>query len=119
MKAKKALLLFEVALVVLLVAIISVFLFRGYRIFIEANQRSRQYLHSSLLLEEKLWALEVDPSGLEPGHGLFSAGRGSWSLELAPLDQANLAQVRLGVAGPRPTDRLFLDRVFYLNLEEE
>jgi len=56
-KTKKAILLLEVALVVLITAVISVFLFRGYNVFINAQRKSSAYLELTLESEKQLWEL--------------------------------------------------------------
>lgn len=62
-KQKKAILLLEVALVVLITSIISVFLFRGYRIFIDAQKKSSGYLQLALESEKAFWELEAGITG--------------------------------------------------------
>jgi len=59
MKYKGGVLLFEVAFVMLLVSIISLFLFRGYSTFIKAGRKNSNCLKLILIAEEKIWDLEL------------------------------------------------------------
>ncbi len=59
MKSKKGALLFEVMLVVLLVSLASVYMFRGYSIFLKAGRRSLDYLKLILLSEKVIWDLQL------------------------------------------------------------
>lgn len=86
MKYKKGMLLFEVAFVVLLMSVISLFLFRGFAVFLKAGRKSGEYLKLSSLLEEKIWELEKlsANAGLSPENieltGEFEQVPFKWSL---------------------------------------
>ncbi|MCP4651947.1 MAG: hypothetical protein GY858_00985 [Candidatus Omnitrophica bacterium] len=65
---KKAILLFETALVVLLVAIISVFLVRSCSIFLKSQKKSKNYMQAALLIEKKFFQMQRnrgDNKGIE------------------------------------------------------
>ena len=50
----------EVVIVVLLVSIASLFLFRGYSVFLRASGASSDYLRLQLFLEEKAFHLKAE-----------------------------------------------------------
>lgn len=50
----------EVVIVILLVSIASLFLFRGYSVFLRASGASSDYLRLQLFLEEKVFHLKAE-----------------------------------------------------------
>lgn len=92
MKVKKSFLLLEVSLVVLVVSIISVFIFRGFANFKKAAQQSSAYQKLILLSEQKIWDLKssdfFDLSVSERViSGNFPDSRYSWEIESSSLEE--------------------------------
>lgn len=118
-KNKNASLLFEVSLAVLLVSIISVFLFRGYTIFSRAGKKSRDYLKLVTLSEEKFWDLQVQEKKnlLTPDmqkQGNFP-GFDSWSISLE--DEELPESLKGMIITVTLQDNIALDTRGYFNFE--
>ena len=123
MKSKKAVLLFEVALVILLVSIASLFLFRSYALFLKVGRKSSNYLKLILLAEEKIYDLQIkeksgDLSLDMKEEGTFPLPSFSWSLELndTVYDDLKIADVKVSSTGRRG---ISLDTVIYLTHSKE
>ncbi|UCC95463.1 MAG: hypothetical protein JSW40_01615 [Candidatus Omnitrophota bacterium] len=94
MRQRKTVLLFEVALVVLIVSIASLFLFRGYAIFLKVGKKSLDYLKLIVRTEEKMWDLHAKERNGEitadmDTEGEFDAQLG-WHLSLEDVEDSNL-----------------------------
>jgi hypothetical protein len=116
---RKGFLLFEVALVVLLVALISGMLFRGYAVFLKASKRNLRYLKLVELSDEKLLDLQLQDLTSEiETQGKFAVPGYSWHLVIGEAVTADVRRCRLTVDY---TDRqkLSFDRIVYLTISEE
>ncbi|MBU1122203.1 MAG: hypothetical protein ABIH71_05215 [Candidatus Omnitrophota bacterium] len=124
MKSNKGILLFEVAFVVLLVSIISLFLFRGFGVFLKAGRKSLDYLKLSSLVEEKFWDLEM----IEAKDGFLSkdvASRGEferipfkWNMNLVTVDDSSLNKCILKIER-QGNRKLSLDAIIFVSVKEE
>lgn len=121
MKAKNGILLFEVAFVVLLVSIISLFLFRGYGLFLKTGRKSLDYLKLTLLGEEKAWDLQREEKKKTPWADIEMSGRFgeegfSWNLQTEDAGYANLKKGILSV-NVQEQRKTSWDMVFFLKFE--
>ena len=107
-KPRKALMLMEVALVVLITAVIALFLFRGYRVFIDAHRKSTEYLQLAAASDKQLWELKAGNTANK-------------DIETAACDFPGLKRVILRVYPQGNADRggLYLDTVFFAPVEEQ
>lgn len=121
MRGKKGVLLFEVAFVVLLVSIISLFLFRGYGLFLKTGKKSLDYLKLMLISEEKAWDLQREekkkplPEDIEMS-GSFRDGGFNWSLQTEDFGYGNLKKGVLSV-NYQDQRKTSLDMVIFLKFE--
>ena len=121
MKSQRGVLLFEVAFVVLLVSVISLFLFRGYGIFSKAGRKSLAYIRLVLLSQEKAWDFELLEKKGEitlrtQTSGDFEAPF-SWQMKLEDTGRDNFKKGTLKISSSARGD--YLDTVMYLNTEYE
>jgi len=123
MKLKKGILLFEVVFVVLVVSVISLFLFRSYGTFSKAARKNLDYFKLMALSEEKLWDLKAKeqadgklPLSMEKD-GSFEACPFNWHLEIEDAGYGNLKKTTLSISR---LDRQasVLDSVVFLDFEE-
>lgn len=120
MKRRKGILLFEVVFVMLMVSVISVFLFRGYGLFLKTSRKSNEYVRLILLSEEKLWELHMKESNDEINKDLRKTGECSltgfsWNLTLDDTD----SQLKKCTVVVGHNDRIRLDTVVYLRAKKE
>lgn len=120
MRFRKGILLFEVTLVALLVAIISVFLFRGYHIFLKSGRKSMDYLRMVLLSDEKMWDLQgkekIGNSSLyTEREGDYDSLPYYWHLDRE--DRENNANLTRGIlkVSSRGKRELSFDTIMYFN----
>ncbi|MFH1771789.1 MAG: hypothetical protein ABH872_03140 [Candidatus Omnitrophota bacterium] len=116
MKNKKSVLLFEVAIVVLLVSLASLFLFRGYGVFIKTGRKSLVYLKLISLAEEKIWDLKLkNCSGVKlseiAASGEFDGGF-SWRIDFTDTDFENIKETRVTVRNIK--NNISFDSVLFL-----
>jgi hypothetical protein len=123
MKVKKGILLFEVAFVVLLVSIISLFLFRGYSVFLKAGRKSLDYLKLIMLSEAKIWDLQMEEKSSElvidmEKQGDFKTPFFSWQLgiEEAGYEEVKKTVLKVTYENKRKTS---LDIVNFFTFQEE
>ena len=121
LKSKKAILLLEVVFVTLLVSIISLFLFRGYSLFIKAEKKGMNYLRLLLLGQEKIWDLQVKEKRFEISdsmekEGSFTLPLFKWNLNLEDTYFSNLKKCTLKIKSEKDKQKP-LDLVIYLNAE--
>lgn len=116
-KANKGILLFEVAFVVLLVSVISMFIFRAYGVFAKTGKKSSDYLRLILLSEEKVWDLELEENNKEAKEGMQTQGRFddsfSWQVNLEDTNYDNLKKAILTVSSDKR--KYSLDTFIYLS----
>ena len=121
MRSKKAILLFEILLVVTLVSIASVFLFRGYGTFIKMGRKSLDYLRLIIFCEEKMWDLELAERNGEAFNEIASEGdfgqEFRWELTLGDTGYEKLKESTVKIS--RPRRRTFYDCFIYLKEEQE
>ncbi|UCD15543.1 MAG: hypothetical protein JSV34_00390 [Candidatus Omnitrophota bacterium] len=121
---RKGILLFEVAFVVLLVSIISLFLFRGFGVFLKAARKGCDYLKLSELSEAKIWDLQMVEEStkfLPPDtqrQGDFEQMPFSWRLELLDSGYPNLNKGVMKVNYEEKT-KLSFDTVVFFKVEEQ
>jgi len=100
MRRKNALVLFEVMLSVLVLVVLSTYVFRGYGRFTAAVKKSARYMELLPIAEERLWQLsrqesarqlrsDTDRYGLTPGDGH------AWALDIEESGTRALCQLRL------------------------
>ncbi len=130
MRFKKGIVLFEVAFVVLLVSIISLFLFKGYSLFIKAGRKSLDYLNLVLLCEEKNWDLEIKERNNKINEELekegdFDTPSYNWQLNLenimySGLEDSENSNLKKGILKVNHIDkrRVSLDMTLYLWTKE-
>jgi len=121
MKRKKGLLLFEVAVVVLLVSVASLFLYRALGLFIKATKRSVGYFKLASFCEQKLWEIQVEEAaqgitGEIAGEGRFDSDF-SWVIGVREADEEDV--LRLSVIAEHEADNEYLDVLFYVLRPEE
>jgi len=123
MRLKKGILLFEVVFVVLVVAIISLFLFRSYGTFSKAARKNLDFFKLMALTEEKLWDLQAQeavdgklPLDMEKSAS-FESCPFSWYLELEDAGYAGLKQARVSISRNN-RQAAALDTVLFLGFEE-
>jgi len=121
MKKNKAILLIEVMLVVLVVSIASLFLFRGYGIFLKTGRKSLDYLKLALSSEKIMWDLQLKESNEEINEDMQKQGDldsgFSWNIELEDTDYEILKKIVLQIV---PENRkAFLDTTIYLTTKKE
>lgn len=120
---RRGVLLFEVALVVLLVSIISMFLFRGYHVFLKSGRKSMDYLRMVLLSDQKMCQLQnkeksKDPSLYIERDGDFDYPSYSWHLDMEDMEEnSNLTRgiLKVNYRGKRESS---FDTIIYLNKAE-
>ncbi len=107
-KPHKAILLLEVAIVILVTTVIALFLFRGYGIFIHAQKKSSGYLQLSLESERQLWQLR---SGVTDNAVIV----------VSATEFNGLKQVVLKTYFPQDRDHqgVYFDTVTFMPLEEK
>ena len=121
---RKASVLFEVALAAMLVAVISVFVFRGYSVFSRAEKRSLEYLRLVSLAEEKFWQLRVKEKSGDlrldiPVSGKFGDSPYFWDLAIEDGLARNLKKIALTVTKKGKKSLSFdLIGYFYFSGEE-
>ncbi|MFH1768775.1 MAG: hypothetical protein ABH858_06420 [Candidatus Omnitrophota bacterium] len=119
--SKKAVLLFEVACVVLLLSIMSFFLFRGYSLFMKAGRRSGEYLELALLSEEKICDFQIKEKNQqapdEELEGNFAGRPYAWTVSFEDSDYPALKRVFLKVS--KEGRKEYLDTVSYFIFEAE
>lgn len=110
---------------VLLTAIISLYLFRGYATFIRAEKKAGDYLRLAIFAEQKIWDMEVNPGDYSSDDGGKKQGQDddfSWSLDLQDVENdeqrvnpdfsgLQRAVLRLGA---KKRKNISLDMVVYL-----
>ena len=121
LKLKKSVALFEVAIVVLLVSLASVFLFRGYGVFIKVGKRNTDYIHLALLTDEKFWELQLQEKNREPiadleGQGTFNSVF-SWKFSFEDSEFSDLKKGRLTTHYEERKESL--DTIMYFFIEGE
>lgn len=118
---KKGILLFEVAFVVLLVSVISLFMFRGYGLFIKTAKKSMNYLKLALVSERQIWELQEQEANNEITNNMETSGDidsdFSWGLVLEDTGYDNFKQGTLRVESVKAGESL--DTIIYLNMAEE
>jgi len=111
----KSILLVEVVVVLLLVSIASLFLFRGYSMFLKASTVSGNYLHLLLFLEEKYFKLNAGRASQEIEARFFSRDevydKYRWGLTLEDTAYPGLKQGVLKAGFTK--SRQVLDTVVY------
>lgn len=123
MKIKKAVLLFEAVFTVLIVSIISLFLFRGYSIFLKAAKKNMGYLKAMELCEEKIWdfqAIERSEGELSLNmekQGDFKSLPFGWSLEIEDTDYEGLKKTTVEVKRKDRPAAAF-SGIFFLKFKE-
>lgn len=113
---KKTIVLFEVILVVALILLISLFLLRGYSLFMKTGRRNLDYIKLVMLSEERLWELQME----EQKEGVLAdlERRGSidpsfiWQVESEDTDYEGLRRIILNV-GYEGEKKGCLDTVLY------
>ncbi len=120
MKPKRGILLFEVMLAVILISLASLFLFRGYSIFIKAARKGTDYLQLILLCEKKVWDLSLEEKDNQITNTTQTEGsldsRYKWIMRLEDTGYEKLKQ-----ANRRITDEVkneSFDTVMYLISQE-
>lgn len=123
MKKIKAVLLLEVAFVVLLVSIMSVFMFRAFSVFIRAQRRCYSYLQNVSYVEQKMCDLQLQSAQGEftleiEKEGVFGETPFNWQLTLDDAGFESLSKCTLLVSylHNRP---VMLDAISYFSLEAE
>ncbi|MFH1504735.1 MAG: hypothetical protein ABIH08_05060 [Candidatus Omnitrophota bacterium] len=119
---KKGILLFEVVFVVLIVSIISLFLFRGYGIFSKAARRNLDCLKLMMLSEEKIWDLQAiekadgELSSNMERQGDFELSPFSWNLA---IEESGYGRLKRGTVEIKRNDKQApaFETVFFLNFE--
>ena len=110
---KRGALLFEVALAVFLVSIISLFLFRGYSVFTKAAKKKETYLKLVSLSQEKFCDLQIKEKSAELSEDIERQGSldsYQWQLDLA--DEGKITVIL--------SDReASLDTIAFFNFQEE
>jgi hypothetical protein len=118
---KKGVLLFEIVFAILLVSIISLFLFRGYSIFIKSGRRGLDYLRLVITSEEKIWDLELKEKNDEIVSDMQFEGDidsdFNWQLSLEDTEYDNFKKGFLKIDYTKR--KISLDTVIYLNTEIE
>ncbi len=120
---KRAIALFEVSFVVLLVSIISVFIFRGYRIFIKTSKKSSDYLNLIRFSEDKFWDLQMQQAreGFSEDDidtsGISDDGRYEWNLDLNSSESSNITALHLQTSSRKPGSKTVFDSILYLEVE--
>lgn len=119
---KKALFLFEVAFVVLIVSVLSLFIIRGYGIFIKVAKKSFDYTNILYFIDNKICQLSIQEEKGEISEdlekeGVFGDSR-AWSLEMQDTDYQGLTRVRLNILQGNKSQSNF-DLVVYLNKKEQ
>ena len=99
---RKAVVLFEVALAVLIVSLISLFLFRGYHLFLKTGRRSLDYLKMTLLTEEVVWGLHDKQAQNEltdevAGQGVCSDDGYVWQVATEETEYEGLTKISIAI----------------------
>lgn len=97
----KGFLLFEVAFVALLISLASVFLFRGYGVFLRIGAKSADYLKLITLAEKKIFDLEIEEKKAPLSPDIETSGsfdsEYSWQLAAEDSEYDNFKKARLTV----------------------
>ena len=121
MKSKKAILLFEILIVVTLVSIASVFLFRGYGTFVKMGRKSLDYLRLILFCEEKMWDLEMAERAGQDFSEIQEEGdfgpQFRWDLNISDTEYEKLKKGTVKIS--RPKRKTYYDAIIYLNQSQE
>jgi hypothetical protein len=118
MRFKKSVLLFEVAIVVLLVTLSTLFLFRGYGIFLKVGRKSLDYIALVFYSEQKLCdiqLIEETAGGVSPDimekEGDFDSSF-SWNMHFEEIGFSQLQKCVLETRYAKRNESL--DMIYYL-----
>ena len=120
---KKSIALFEVAFVALVVSMLSIFIFRGYRIFIKTSRKSSDYLNLICLSEKKFSDLQLKDykgelsQGAIDTSGDFADTDYGWNLEINLDNTANITVFGLKAARQKGFTKTAFDSMLYLEVE--
>lgn len=103
-KNKPAFLLFEIMIVMILVALVSTFLLTGFNLFLKTGKKSLNYLTLTLYMEEKIWDLREKESKnisiadlLLEKEGPCSNPAYKWSIDWENTDYENIKKAKLKI----------------------
>ncbi len=118
---KSGVLLFEVAFVVMIVSIMSVFLFRGYATFTKVARKSLDYIKLVLVSDAKIWDLELEEYNAAVTKDMHKEGDFDtgfrWRIILGDTDHVNFKRTRLTIDSTNRAESF--DRMLYLKSEDE